>query len=106
MTSHILTHRHFNGYSREVKEELQSYSLFRLFKCGIYSYDLSRQKDCFNYFTCAIFNNYYTALGRRYRELNNKQKLTKELLQATAAMMPYNEDLQRYAEEFKASCER
>lgn len=59
---------------------MKSYSLFRIFKCGLASYDPSKGSTPFAYFTRSIFLNYYTVIEKYYKELNNKREYIKHKL--------------------------
>lgn len=59
---------------------MKSYSLFRIVKCGLKSYDPSKGSTPFAYFTRAIFLNYYTCLGKYYKRLNAHQEYVKDRL--------------------------
>ena len=55
---HILTLSRFSKKSQEMKEEMQSYSLYRILSKGLLSFeDTSSPARCFNYFTTAAINN-------------------------------------------------
>lgn len=63
MTMHdnVLRHRNFCRYRQDLKEEMKSYSLFRIFKCGLKSFKFGKAK-AFSYFTRSIFLNYITVI--------------------------------------------
>lgn len=73
---HILTHKNFNRYNQDLKDEMKSYSLFRILKCGLKSYKFDGSSP-FSYFTRAVFQNYITVIMRYYRKLNQKQEYVK-----------------------------
>ena len=55
---HILTLSRFAKKSQDIKEEMQSYSLYRILSKGLLSFDTnSSPQRCFNYFTTAVINN-------------------------------------------------
>ena len=64
-----MRHRNFIGYRQDIKDEMKSYSLFRIFKRGLFTYNFEC-KNPFGYFTRAVFANYYTVLGQYYKKLN------------------------------------
>lgn len=72
----ILCHKNFIGYRQDLKDEMKSYSLFRIFKRGMFSYKFDKQNP-FGYFTRSIFLNYYTVLSRYYKLLNHKREYIK-----------------------------
>ena len=59
---------------------MKSWSLFRIIKCGLKSYDSSRGSTPFAYFTRAVFLNYYTVIGKYYKRLNSHQEYVKDCL--------------------------
>ena len=75
---HILTLGRFSKKSQDMKEEMQSYSLYRILSKGLLSFDsnVSPQK-CFNYFTTSAINNMTQACMRieeyykRYTQMPN-----------------------------------
>lgn len=79
MHDRILGHRDFREYRRDIKEEMMSFSLFRILKRGLATYDPARGSP-FSYFTRTIFQNYVTVLRRYYRRVNNHQKFVKGVL--------------------------
>lgn len=55
---HLLTLSRFSKKSQEMKEEMQSYSLYRILSKGLLSFDSnSSPQKCFNYFTTSAINN-------------------------------------------------
>lgn len=76
----ILQHKNFSGYRQDLKEDMKSYSLFRIIKCGLASYDPSKGSTPFAYFTRAIFLNYYACLAKYYKRLNAHQQYVKDCL--------------------------
>lgn len=65
----VLKHKNFIGYRQDLKEEMKSYSLYRILKCGLKSFKFGSSSP-FSYFTRAVFVNYYTVLNRYYHKLN------------------------------------
>ena len=72
----VLRNRSFNKYRQDLKEEMKSYSLFRVLKRGLATWRFDRGR-AFSYFTRAIFQNYITVLRRYYRRLNLHQQYVK-----------------------------
>lgn len=68
----VLRHHNFNRYRQDLKEEMKSYSLFRILKCGLQSFDPDKSK-AFSYFTRSIFMNYIAVIKRYYNRLNRHQ---------------------------------
>lgn len=76
MHDKILFHKNFNGYRPDLKEEMKSYSLYRILKCGLKSFKFGTSKP-FSYFTRAIFMNYITCIGKYYDRINKHQQYVK-----------------------------
>lgn len=76
MHDHILMHRNFSGYPKELKEDMRSYSLHKIlktFRAGKPSkchFKNSMKAKCFGYYSHAIFNNYLVVIARHYKYLN------------------------------------
>ena len=69
---HLLTLSRFAKKPQEMKEEMQSYSLYRLLSKGIFSFeDTASPAKCFNYFTTAAINN-MTQCAMRIEEYQKK----------------------------------
>ena len=69
---HILTLGRFAKKSQDMKEEMQSYSLYRILSKGLFSFeDTSSPQRCFNYFTTAAINN-LTQAAMRMEEYQKK----------------------------------
>lgn len=52
---------------------MRSYSLYRIFKRGLFTYDPTKS-TAFAYFTRAVFTNYLAVLKNYYRRLNKHQE--------------------------------
>lgn len=100
MHDHILNHRNFRGYRQDLKDEMKSFSLFRILKCGLKSFKFGTSKP-FSYFTRAIFLNYLTCIGKYYERLNKHQAYVKgELMKIDTHGNP---TLEKYIEQFGLS---
>lgn len=77
---HILQHQNFRGYRQDIKDEMRSYSLLRLLKRGLDTYNPDKGCKAFSYFTRAVFQNFLTVLQRYYRTLNQHQQYVKDML--------------------------
>ena len=100
---HILTLSRFSKKSQDMKEEMQSYSLYRILSKGLFSFDCdSTPQKCFNYFTTAVINNLTQACMRmeeyqkRYTQMPNNviQKYRDNLYQNS-----YKYNLESYNKE-------
>lgn len=79
MHNKILQHRNFNRYRQDLKDEMRSYSLYRIIKCGLKSFKMDKATP-FSYFTRAIFTNYIAVLKKYYTQLNRHQEYVKGVL--------------------------
>ena len=69
---HILTLSRFSKKSQDMKEEMQSYSLYRILSKGLFSFDSTESESkCFNYFTTAAINN-MTQCAQRLEQYQKK----------------------------------
>lgn len=69
----------FRGYRQDLKDEMKSFSIYRILKCGLKSYDFSK-KNPFGYFTRAVQLNYIQVLKQYYNRLNRHQEFVKNEL--------------------------
>lgn len=97
---HILEHKNFRGYRPDLKDEMKSYSLYRIIKRGLRTWDPNRGCKAFSYITRAIFHNYITILARYYSKLNKHQEYVKYQL---AKIDQNNPMWKEFAKEFQAS---
>ena len=69
---HILTLSRFSKKSQDMKEEMQSYSIFRILSKGLFSFDSdATPQAAFNYFTTAAINN-MTQCAQRLEQYQKK----------------------------------
>ena len=69
---HILSLSRFSKKSQDVKEEMQSYSIFRILSKGLFSFDSdATPQAAFNYFTTAAINN-MTQCAQRLEQYQKK----------------------------------
>ena len=76
----ILKHSNFRNYRQDLKDEMKSYSLYRILKCGLKSFKFDGKSTPFAYFSRSIFLNYYTVLGRYYKRINAHEAYLKGCL--------------------------
>ena len=76
----ILKHSNFRNYRQDLKDEMKSYSLYRILKCGLKSFKVDGKSTPFAYFSRSIFLNYYTVLGRYYKRINAHEAYLKGCL--------------------------
>lgn len=76
---HVLRHKNWNRYPEEVKEDMKAYSLYRILKNGLKTYDPSKAK-AFSYFTKAVFMNYLNVVKKYYRQLERKAEYVRAFL--------------------------
>ena len=67
---HILQHKNFRGYRQDLKDEMKSYSLYRIIKRGLKTWNPNNGGKAFSYLTRAIFMNFITVISKYYRKLN------------------------------------
>lgn len=65
----VLKHANFYRYPQDLKDEMKSFSLYRILKCGLKSFN-PEKSTAFAYFSRSAFLNYYTVLHRYYQRLN------------------------------------
>ena len=68
-------------YSRDLKDEMVSYSLWRILKSGLKRYDPAKGSTPFAYFSAAAFRNYVTVIKKYYKALNGRQKYARRILE-------------------------
>lgn len=81
----VLGHKNFRYYRREIKEEMMSYSIWRVFTTGLKRFDFSRGSNPFSYFTRAAFLNYISVAKKYYSDLNRKQEFVGKALERLMA---------------------
>ena len=81
---HVLRHKNWNRYPEEVKEEMREYSLYRILKNGLRTYDPSKAK-AFSYFTKAVFTNYLNVVKKYYKQLERRSQYVRMTLQRMAS---------------------
>jgi hypothetical protein len=97
---HILQHKNFRGYRQDLKDEMKSYSLYRIIKRGLETWNPEKGGKAFSYLTRAIFQNFITIISRYYRRLNLHQEYIKNEL----ASLDYNNPVwKKFASDFKLS---
>ena len=72
----------FKGRCKQDVEDAQSYSLYRLLKCGIYTAD--PEKNLFSYFTTAIKMNGMSYMLKRDKEKERYEEFKRQLLEKAA----------------------
>ena len=89
----ILKHKNFCRYSISLQEEMKSYSLFRILKCGLSSFDFQKTSP-FSYFTRAVFQNYIQVINKYYKHINNHRQYIKwQLMKIDTHGDPHLEEL-------------
>lgn len=76
----VLKHNNFRNYRQDLKDEMKSYSIYRILKCGLKSFKFDSESTPFAYFTRSIFLNYYTVLARYYKRKNRHEEYVKNCL--------------------------
>ena len=72
----------FKGRCKQDVEDAQSYSLYRLLKCGIYTAD--PDKNLFSYFTTAIKMNGMSYMLKIDKDRRRQEELKKQLFERAA----------------------
>lgn len=72
----------FKGRCKQDVEDAQSYSLYRLLKCGIYTAD--PEQNLFSYFTTAIKMNGMSYMMKLDKDKRKQEELKKEILKKSA----------------------
>ena len=72
----------FKGRAKQDVEDAQSYSLYRLLKCGIFSAD--PEKNLFSYFTTAIKWNGVSYMIKLDKEKERYEEFKRQLLEKAA----------------------
>ena len=95
---HILTLSRFSKKSPDMKEEMQSYSLYRILSKGLFSFDSNATpKECFNYFSTAVINN-MTQCAQRLEQYQKKMtSLPNNVIQKYRERMNSNKDNYKYS---------
>ena len=78
----LLNHSSFRNYSKELKEDMRSFGLYKLIK-GLKNYNF-KFNNGFAYCTQALWNAYITVIGRHYKHQNMRHDLMIKLAQELA----------------------
>ena len=73
----ILNHSNFRNYSKELKEDMRSYAIWKLVK-GLKNYNFQFNNP-FAWISMAYWNAFLTTIYRHYKQLNIKRDLMKKL---------------------------
>lgn len=74
----VLQFPSFRSYSRQLKDDMKSYSVERMMKRGIWTVDPT--KNPFSYFTSGHSMNYINFLKSHYKRANKERKLVYDCL--------------------------
>lgn len=78
--NNILRSKNFNRYPQEVKEDMRSDSLVRVFRWALSSWDSTKGHKAFSYLTRCIFVNYISSVMKYYKKLNQRQQYVRDQL--------------------------
>lgn len=79
---HILTMPRFVKYDKQLKDEMKSYSIFRILKRGIITFDpTSTARRCFNYYTTAGITNMTQCAQRFFEHKERYQEFCDDVYQ-------------------------
>lgn len=81
----ILRHKNFNRYPQEVKEDMKSGSVERVFRWALSGWKKEKGFKAFSYLTRCIFQNYINTAMRYYRRINAKRLWYKAQLEELGA---------------------
>lgn len=73
----LLNHSNFRNYSKELKEDMQSFFYLKIIK-GLKNYNFEFNNP-FSFVTMAAINAYLTVIGQHYKHINTKKKLMQKL---------------------------
>ena len=94
---HILTLSRFSKKSPDVKEEIKSYSLYRILSRGLLTFeDTSSARRCFNYFTTSAINNMTQACMRMEEYQKRYTQLPTNVIQKYREERAYNKNAELY----------
>lgn len=87
---HILTLSRFVKKPPQIKDEIKSYSIWRILSRGILTFDItSTARRCFNYFTTSAVNNMTQGCMRIESFEKKHTELTDDMLQHYREEQPY-----------------
>lgn len=88
--NHVLTMSRFVKKPQYIKDEIKSFSIYRILKRGILTFDTtSTARRCFNYFTTAAVTNMTRSL-QMIDEHNQRYAMLDDVYGAYRAKQPYN----------------
>jgi hypothetical protein len=74
----LLNHSSFRNYSKELKEDMLSYFLFKIIK-GLKNYNF-KFNNPFAFITMAAWNSYLSVITKHYKQMNIKKSLMKKMI--------------------------
>lgn len=96
----LLNHSNFRNYSKELKEDMLSYFLFKIIK-GLKNYNF-KFSNPFAFITMAAWNAYISVITKHYKQLNIKKNLMKKMaseLETYSGIFP-NTSLNKYIKSY------
>ena len=88
--NHILTLSRFVKKPQQIKEEIKSYSIWRILSRGILTFDTtSTARRCFNYFTTSAINNMTQCCMRIESYEKRHAELSADILEHYREEQPY-----------------
>lgn len=85
MADKLLNHSNFRNYSKELKEDMRGYGLYKVIR-GFKNYNFNFTNP-FAWITQAFFNAYLTIIGKNYKHINIKKSL---MLKCMAELEGFN----------------
>lgn len=87
---HILTLSRFVKKPQQIKDEIKSYSIWRILSRGILTFDTtSTARRCFNYFTTSVVNNMTQCCMRIETYERRHSELSSDMLEHYREEQPY-----------------
>lgn len=74
----FLNHSNFRNYSKELKEDMRSYGLYKVIR-GLKNYNF-KFNNPFSWVTQAFYNAFLTIIGKHYKHINTKKELLKKFM--------------------------
>ena len=94
---HLLTLSRFSKKSPDIKEEMKSYSLYRILSRGLLTFeDTSSARRCFNYFTTSAINNMTQCCMRIEEYQKRYTQMPNHVIQKYRDNMYSNKDNYKY----------
>ena len=74
----FLNHSNFRNYSKELKEDMRSYGLYKVIR-GLKNHNFTFNNP-FSWVTQAFYNAFLTIIGKHYKHIDTKKELLKKFM--------------------------